>query len=324
MRALVLMGVGGTDLLQVMETPAPEPREGEILIQVAAASVNYADILIRLGSYPLPPELPAILGMEVAGDVVDTSHGTGFAPGDRVMALTLPGRGFAEFAAVPAATTFPLPEAMSYRDGAAFLLTFLSAYVPLTHQLRVQPGQTLLVHGSAGGVGTAAVQLGRHLGARVIATASSAAKLAVAAELGAAVTIDYATEDVVERVRAATSGAGVDSVLDPVGGEIFRRSIEVVRPLGAVAAIGFAAGRWDPVDPALLVGRNIGIHGFYLARLAKRQPSAVRGAVAALVELWERGAIQPYVGAEFRLEQSAEAHALVEERRSVGKVVVRL
>ncbi len=318
------MGVGGPELLQVTDAPRPAPGDGEILVRIAAASVNYVDILIRQGRYPLAPELPAILGMEIAGDVVEATADTGFAPGDRVMALTPPGRGFAELAAIPAGTAFPLPNGMPYRDGAAFLLTFLSAYIPLTQQLRVQPGQWLLVHGAAGGVGTAAVQLGRHLGARIIATAGSADKLAVAAGLGAEVTIDYTSEDLAERVRAATSGAGVDAVLDPVGGAIFRSSIELVRPLGAIAAIGFAAGEWDPIDPALLVGRNLGVHGFYLARLARLRPDTLRDAVAELVELWRSGTIAPYVGAEFPLEESAEAHALVEDRRSVGKVVVRL
>ncbi|HKP16947.1 MAG TPA: NADPH:quinone oxidoreductase family protein [Gaiellaceae bacterium] len=322
MRALLLTGTGGTELLAVAEVPDASPVAGEVLVRVAAASVNYADILIRQGRYPLPPELPAVLGMEVAGDVVAADTGSGFSAGDRVMALTLPGRGFAELVAVPAATTFPLPAGMSYAEGSAFLLAFLTAFIPLTVQLRLGAGDTLLVHAAGGGVGTATVQLGRQLGARVLATAGTEEKLAVARELGAAVTVDYSREDWADRIREETAGAGVDAIVDPVGGEVFRQSLSLLRPLGAIAAIGFSAGTWEPIDPALLVGRNVAVHGFYLGRLARLRPDAVADAVASLVALWEAGEIRPYVGAEFSLDDAPAAHALVEERRHIGKVVV--
>jgi NADPH2:quinone reductase len=322
LKALLLLGTGGPEQFESVELPEPLPGPGEILVDARAASINFVDILIRQGRYPLAPEFPAVLGMEVAGEVIDCGEESGFEVGDRVMALTLGGRGFAERVAVPARMTYPLPDRADFVEGSAFLMAFLTAFLPLSRQLSVGPGTTLLIHGAGGGVGTAAVQIGRQLGATVIATAGSQEKLDVAAKLGAAVTVDHLREDFAERVREATGGDGVDAVFDPVGGAVFEQSIGLLRPFGALVAIGYVAGAWSPLDPGLLVGRNIGLHGFYLARLAKLRPQLVSDAVGQLSALWRDGAIRPHVGAVYPLDEGPAAHSLVEERRSIGKVVL--
>ena len=260
------------------------------------------DLLIRRGEYPQAPELPVVPGGEIAGEV----------DGQRVMGLPRNG-GYGELAAVDEAWLFPMPEQASFAEGAAFLMAFLTAYLPLTRQVRVEPGTAVLVHAAAGGVGSAAVQVARHLGARVIATASTEEKRDYARSLGADEAYGY--DEFPAAVRA-------DVVVDPVGGAVFESSLKALNPLGTVVAIGFAAGMWHDLNPALLVGRNVGVQGFYLGRLMVHRPAVVRTAVADLVRLWEEGAIRPVVGAELPLDRAADGHRLIEERRHVGKVVL--
>jgi NADPH:quinone reductase len=300
-RAVVLRETGGPEQLEPAEVTDPEPGDGEVLLRVRAAGINFADVLMRQGRYPQPPELPTVLGTEVAGEV----------DGRRVMALPRDG-GYAELAAVGEELLVPLPDGASFEEGASFLLTFLTAWIPLTRQVRVGPGSVVLVHAGAGGVGSAAVQVAKHIGARVVVTASSDEKRRVALELGADEAFGY---DDFEQVRA-------DVVLDSVGGDVFARSFGVLKPLGTVIAIGFAGGWWEPLDPGPLVGRNVGLQGFYLGRLMRHRPDLVREAIADVLDLWEQGAVKPLVGATFPLEEAAEAHRLIEERRSVGKVVL--
>jgi NADPH:quinone reductase len=300
--AVVLRETGGPEQLEATEVSEPAPGDGQVLLRVRAAGINFADVLVRQGRYPQPPELPTVLGTEVAGEV----------DGRRVMALPRDG-GYAEVVAVDEELLVPLPDAASFEEGAAFLLTFLTAWIPLTRQVRVGSGSVVLVHAGAGGVGSAAVQAAKHLGARVVATASSEEKRDVALELGADEALGY--DEFEERVRA-------DIVLDSVGGDVFERSFGVLKPLGTVVGIGFAGGWWKPLDPSPLVGRNLGLQGFYLGRLMRHRPDVVREAIGELVALWEEGAVKPLVGATFSLSEAADAHRLIEERRSVGKVVL--
>lgn len=260
------------------------------------------DLLIRQGRYPQAPELPVVLGGEIAGEV----------DGRRVMALPRNG-GYAELAAVDEQWLVPLPEHASFSEGAAFLMAFLTAYLPLTRQVRVEPGVVVLVHAAAGGVGSAAVQVARCLGARVVGTASSPEKRDAVRALGAEEVYGY--EEFVDNVRA-------DVVIDPVGGPVFEASLKALNPLGTLIAIGFAAGMWEPLNPALLVGRNVGVQGFYLGRLMAHRPEVVRAAADELVRLWAEGAVRPVVAAELPLDQAAEAHRMIEERRHVGKIVL--
>ena len=302
MRAVVLRETGGPDELEVAEVPDPEPGEGEVVLQVRAAGINFADVLVRQGRYPQPPELPTIPGSEVAGEV----------DGRRVMALPS-GGGYAEKVAVDERLLVPLPDGASFEEGAGFVLTFLTAWIPLTRQVRVGEGSVVLVHAGSGGVGSAAIQLAKHLGAEVVATASTEEKRRVAREQGADLAVGY--DEFAEKVRA-------DVVLDPVGGEIFTQSFGVLKPLGTVVALGFAGGWWEPMDPAPLVGRNLGVQGFYLGRLMRHDPELVREAIGEVLELWASGVVKPLVGATFPLEGAAEAHALIEARRHVGKVIL--
>jgi NADPH2:quinone reductase len=303
-KAVVLRETGGPERLEYAEVPDPQPGEGQVLVRVRAAGVNFADVLVRQGRYPQPPDLPTILGREIAGEV----------GGRRVMTASgAETGGYAELAAASEEWLAPLPDSASFEEGAAFLTTFLTAYIPLTRLTRVGPGSTVLVHAGAGGVGSAAIQLARHLGATVLATASSDEKRRVARQLGADQVYGY--DEFADHVKA-------DVVLDTVGGSIFKQSIGVLKPLGAIVAIGFADGWWDPLDTALIVGRNLAVQGFYLGRLMKLQPDVVHEATREVVELWEQGAVKPLVGATFSLEQTGEAHRLIEERRSVGKIVL--
>ena len=302
MRAVVLRETGGPEQLEVAEVPDPEPGDGEVVVQVRAAGINFADVLVRQGRYPQPPELPTVPGSEVSGEV----------DGRRVMALPS-GGGYAEKVVVDKRLLVPLPDSASFEEGAGFLLTFLTAWIPLTRQVRVGEGSVVLVHAGSGGVGSAAIQLAKHLGADVVATASTDEKRRVALDQGADQAVGY--DEFAEKVRA-------DVVLDPVGGEIFTQSFGVLKPLGTVVAIGFAGGWWEPMDPAPLVGRNLGMQGFYLGRLMRHDPELVQEAIADVLELWSSGAVKPLVGATFPLESAGEAHELIEARRHVGKVVL--
>jgi NADPH:quinone reductase len=301
LRAVVLSEVDGP--LELREVADPVPLDGEALVHVRAAGINFLDILIRRGRYPQAPELPAVLGYELAGELED---------GARAMALITTGA-YAELAAVPRAALVPLPDGATFAEGAGFLLTFLTAYVPLTRQVRLGDGATVLVHAAAGGVGTAAIQVARALGARVIAAAGSEEKLELCRELG--VEEAYVYGELPADLR-------VDVVLDPVGGELFEAAVPRLRPLGTLVAIGYAGGLWPELQPAQLVGRNVGVQGVYIGRLLRHAPDVVAACTRELIELWGAGKIRPLVGAEFPLEAAEEAHALVESRRSVGKVVL--
>jgi NADPH2:quinone reductase len=302
MRAAVLHEVGGP--LSVEDVPEPEVGEGQSLVEVRAAGVNFADVLIRGGNYPQPPPLPTVLGNEVAGDV----------DGRRVAAFVRhTGGGYAERVAVDDEWIFELPDAASYAEGAAFLTTYLTAWIPLTRQVKLHAGSRVLVTAAAGGVGTAAIQVATFAGADVTAVASSEDKLELCRQLGAVRCISY--EGIAEL-------DDVDVAFDPVGGSVFADCLKCLRPLGVAIAIGFAGGAWEAVDPARLVGRNIGVQGFYLGRLMGFEPKLVRSEVEELIALWRRGALRPVVGAELPLEQANDAHDLMASRKSTGKVVL--
>lgn len=309
MKAVVLAETGGPDRLVYAEVDDPEPGPGQRVIEVKAAGVNFMDALIRAGRYPQMPPLPTILGAEVAGDL----------DGRRVVGFTrASGGGYAERALVDEEMLIELPEDASYAEGAAFLMAFLTAWIPLTWQVAVRPGSTVLVHAAAGGVGSAAIQVAKHLGARVLGTASDH-KLDFVTGLGAEA-LPY--EGVAEAVREATGGRGVDIVYDPVGGGLFDESLKALAPLGSYVAIGFAGGLWPEVNPALLVGRNVSVVGFYLGRLMKLEPQLVQSAVQDLVELWAAGDVKPVVGAEYALADAPAAHRAIEERRTTGRVIL--
>jgi NADPH2:quinone reductase len=270
-----------------------------VVVDVRAAGVNFADLLIRRGHYPQMPELPYVLGNEIAGEL----------DGRRVCAWSVGGGGYAERVEVDPAWVFDLPSAASFAAGASFLTTYLTAYIPLISIVRAE---SVLVHAGSGGVGSAAIQLAKHRGAYVYATASSDEKREVARRVGADEVRGY---DEIDDLR-------VDVVLDPVGGESFTRSLPLLNPLGTIVAIGFTSGLWQDPSVQWLVGRNASVFGFYLGRLLRLDPALVRARAEELLELWADGAIDPLVGATFPLADARDAHASIEARRHVGKVVL--
>lgn len=302
MKAAVLHETGKP--LSVEDVPEPEASDGQSVVDVKAAGINFADVLIKNGMYPQPPELPTIIGNEVAGDIGSR----------RVVAFVRhSGGGYAERVAVDDEWVFDLPAAASYAEGAAFLTTYLTAWIPMTRQAHIHPDSHVLVTAAAGGVGTAAIQVAAFCGATITAAAGSEEKRELARRLGAHRTVTY------EEINELDD---IDVAFDPVGGRVFAACIKALRPLGVAIGIGFAGGTWEPVDPARLVGRNVGVQGFYLGRLMGFRPDLVRLEVAELLALWRRGALRPVVGAEFPLEQANEALDLIGSRRSTGKVVL--
>jgi NADPH2:quinone reductase len=297
LKAVVLREVGGDLTLE----DVPEP-PGAPLVDVRATGVNFADILIRRGLYPQMPELPYVLGNEIAGDL----------DGRRVVAFPRAAGGYAERVEVDPEWTFALPDEASYAAGASFLTTYLTAQIPLVHQLHVGDRSVVLVHAGSGGVGCAATQLAKNRGATVIATASTQEKRAFARRAGADEAIGY---DEIAELR-------VDVVVDPVGGEVFERSLPLLNPLGAIVAVGFAGGLWQDPSVQWLVGRNVSVVGVYLGRLMKLRPQLVKAAAEELLTMWGRGEIDPLVGATFPLAEAGRAHALIESRQHVAKVVL--
>jgi NADPH2:quinone reductase len=290
--------------LELREVPDPEVGEGQVVVDVRAAGVNYADVLIREGRYPQAPTLPYVPGSEIAGETGDGRRVIGFVRTD--------GGGYAERAVVDEDWLFDLPEGASFEEGAAFLLAFLTAWMPLTRQARVRDGSRVLVTAAAGGVGSAGVQVARALGGSVVGAVGSEGKLERVRALGA------------EAVTYGEIGdlEPFDVVLDQVGGDVFATALGRLRPLGTLIGVGFAGGAWQPVDPALLVGRNVSVAGFYLGRLMKLRPDLVRESAGELLGRWAAGAVAPVVGASYPLAEADAALRLVGERRSTGKVVL--
>jgi NADPH2:quinone reductase len=290
--------------LALRDVPEPEAAEGQLLVDVRAAGINYADVLISEGRYPQAPPLPYVPGSEIAGETADGRRVIGFVRDG--------GGGYAERAAVDDDWVFDLPDGASYEDGAAFLLAFLTAWMPLTRQVRIEEGSRVLVTAAAGGVGSAGVQVARALGGAVVGAAGSPEKLDRVRALGA------------EPVGYEEIGdlEPFDVVLDQVGGDLFATALGKLKPLGTIIGIGFAGGAWQPVDPALLVGRNVSVAGFYLGRLMKLRPDLVRASALELLEQWSAGALAPVVGATYPLAQAEDALRLVADRRSTGKVVL--
>jgi NADPH2:quinone reductase len=304
LKAAVLQGIGGPEQLAVQEVPEPEAGDGQAIVDVRAAGINFADVLIRLGKYPQMPELPAVLGSEIAGEL----------DGARVMGfLRSQGGGYAERAAIDSRWLLPLPASASFAEGAAFPMAFLTAWIPLTELVRIGFGARVLVTAAAGAVGTAAVQIVRALNGHPIAAVGSTEKLELPRSLGAVEAVTY------EQIGDL---APVDAIFDLVGGDVFTESLSLLKPMGSAIAVGYAGGMWQEVNPAWLVGRNIGVHGFYLGRLVARDPELVARAAKDVLQLWEGGIVRPIVGAEFPLERAADAHRLIETRQSTGKVVL--
>ena len=322
MKAVVCKQFGPPESLAFEELPSPRPGPGEVVISVRAASVNFPDVLIIQNKYQFKPPLPFSPGSELAGVVKEVgAEVRNVQPGDRVMAFTTYGA-FAEEAKTEATRLVPLPAAMDFVTGAAFLLTYGTSDHALRDRAALQSGETLLVLGAAGGVGLAAIEIGKALGARVIACASSEEKLAVCRGHGADATIDYAAEDLRERIKALTDGRGVDVVYDAVGGPYSEPAFRSLAWRGRHLVVGFAAGEIPklPLNLALLKGASL--VGVFWGDFARREPRALAASLAQLARWYGEGKLRPHVSQTLPLEQAPRAIRLLASRQAKGKVVL--
>ena len=325
MRAIVCRRLSGLDGLALeRDWPLPEPGPGEVRIRVGAAGLNFADTLVIKGQYQDQPALPFVPGIEVAGRIERCGAGVGgFTPGERVMATPDHG-GFAEAVVTSAVNVVRLPDTIDDVAAAGLAIAYGTAYGALAWAARLQAGETLVVHGAAGGVGLATVECGRALGARVIATARGAHRLALAQAHGALAAIDTGAEDVRLRVRELTDGRGADVVFDPVGGALFTASLRSIAWGGRILVVGFASGEIPQIPANLLLVKNAAAIGFYWGSYRRHDPARVRAAFEQLFEWHGQGRIRPHVSEVRPLAEARDALELLLARRSTGKVVLTM
>ena len=322
MRAVRVHELTGPAALRVDDVPDLEPGAGQVVIDVRAAGVNFPDILITRGQYQFKPSLPFSPGGEVAGVVRAIGSGvTSVKVGDRVASTMLYG-GYAEQAVVPEQMAVKLPESVSFEVGAATLLTYLTTYHALVDRAALRAGESLLVLGAAGGVGTSAVELGALLGARVIAAASSQDKLAFCREHGATDAIDYSKEDLKDRLKALTKGSGVDVVYDPVGGSLAEPALRGTAWEGRYLVIGFASGEIPKIPLNLVLLKGCQIVGVFWGQFAMREPAKNRAHAEQLFAWVADGKLEPAIDATLPFTQAAEALRRIEQRQVKGKVVL--
>ena len=321
MRAMQLERLEGPEGLKQVQLPEPEAGD-QVLIDVVAAGVSFPDLLLTKGLYQMKPDVPFVPGAEVAGVVRRAPAGAGVKEGERVMAFTMLG-GWAERVVAPPGMTFRVPEAWSFEKAAGTVLNYHTAHFALHRRGRLRAGETVLVHGAAGGVGTASLQVARGAGARVIAVVSTEAKAEVARSAGADHAI-VSEGDWVARVKAATGGRGVDVVMDPVGGDIFDLSLKCLAPEGRLLVVGFAGGRIPEVKVNRLLLKNVDVVGVAWGAFVMQEPALTAEIAQALEQLADKGVVDPVVGSVFALEQAAEALRSLDTRQALGKVVLRV
>ena len=323
MRAVTTDGAGGPEVLHVTEVPDPEPEPGEVLVKVAATAVNRADTLQRQGVYPPPPGASDIIGLECSGTIAAVgSDVEGWSVGDEVCAL-LAGGGYAELVAVPAGQLMPVPDGVDLVTAGALPEVVCTVWSNVFMVAGLQRGERLLVHGGAGGIGTVAIQLAAALGAQVFTTAGTEEKRALCRELGAAVAIDYREEDFVEVVREHTDGAGVDVVLDNMGGKYLGRNVDALATEGRLVVIGLQGGATGELDLGALLRKR----GAVIASSLRGRPVAGKAAIcAAVVEhvwpLLADGTVRTIVDSVLPLDRVADAHRRMDEGSHTGKIVL--
>ena len=322
MRALLCEAHGPPESLVLRDIPIPEPRQGEVRIAVRAAGINFPDALVIQNLYQHQPPLPFSPGSEVSGIVDAVGPGVSHvAPGDRVAAYNMSG-GLAEQTIVPADRVVALGETMDFDTGAAFTMTYGTAYHALKQRAALVAGETVLVLGAAGGVGLAAVEIAKALGAHVIAAASTAAKLALARSHGADEAIDYTTEDLKEAVKRLTGGRGVDIVLDPVGERYAEPAFRAIAPYGRYLVVGFAGGRIPSLPLNLPLLKMASIVGVAWGAYARDDPAGYRADAAALYALYTEGKLRPHISLRLPLERGGEAIRCMMDRKAEGKIIV--
>jgi NADPH2:quinone reductase len=320
MRAIRIHDLKGLNALRMEDIPSPAPGPGEIRVAVHAAGVNFADTLMIKGGYQHKPPLPFTPGMEAAGDVVEVGQGvTEFAVGDRVLAPMRFGA-YAEEAVIDARHCVRIPEGMDYRTGAAFPIAYGTSHLALTHRTHLEAGEVLLVLGASGGVGLTAVEVGKALGATVIACAGGAKKLDVARSRGADHLIDYTAEDIRERVTSLTGG--VDVVYDPVGGDASRAALRCLNFEGRLVTLGFASGDIPQIAANYLLVKNIAAIGYSFSSYRFEKPDAMRHTLEEICRWYVEGKLKPHISFTFPLAETKAALTALLERRSTGKVVI--
>ena len=325
MVAIEITAPGDPEVLVPRKRPAPEAKDGEVLIQVAAAGVNRADLMQRAGSYPPPPGASDIPGLEVAGEVVALGPGADrFSTGDRVCAL-LSGGGYAEYCAVPAPQCLPVPEGLDMVQGGALPETFFTVWTNVFDRGALRAGERLLVHGGSSGIGTTAIPLARAFGASVYATAGSEEKCAACRSLGASEAFNYREQDFVEGVREATGGAGVDVILDMVGGDYLSRNLKCLAPGGRLVQIALMGGAKTEINLASIMMKRLTLTGSTLRSRNVVEKAEIAAALEERVwPLLAAGKVRPVIHATFPLHEAAEAHRLMESSAHIGKVVLEV
>jgi putative PIG3 family NAD(P)H quinone oxidoreductase len=324
-RAVIAPEPGGPEALVFVDRPAPKPEPGELLVRVAATAVNRADLLQRQGFYPPPPGAPDVLGLELAGEVAALGRGVeGWSVGDRVCAVVA-GGGYAEEAIVPAAVAMPLPPGLGDVSAAAVPEVFTTAWDNLVNRGRLEPGETVLVHGGAGGVGTAAIQLAKRRGCVVLATGGSDEKLQACRDLGADAAISYRDDDFVARAREPTGGRGVDVILDVMGASYLARNLDALALEGRLVVIGLQGGVMGELNLALLMGKRLTALGSTLrARTVEERAPLARQMVAEVWPGFADGSLRPVIDRILPLDQVREAHELLAAAEQLGKGVLRV
>ncbi|AWB93616.1 NADPH:quinone oxidoreductase family protein [Aeromicrobium chenweiae] len=319
MKAIQITTLDGPAAVELLDVPDPVPADGQVLIRVRAAGVAFPEVLQSRGLYQMKPDLPFTPGAEIAGDVISAPEGSGLVPGDRVAALCLLG-GFAEQAVAPASETFKLPDSVSYEQGASFIFNYGTAYFALIERGHLQPGESVLVHGAAGGIGTAAIQVAKAFGAgRVVAVTSTPEKGAIALEAGAD---EFVLAD---GFKDATVARGkVDLVVDPVGGDRFTDSLRCLAENGRLLVIGFTAGDIPTVKVNRLLLNNVSVVGVGWGASVLARPGAIAAEWDAMEPHLTSGALAPVVGPTFPLADASQALLTLEERRATGKVLLSI
>jgi putative PIG3 family NAD(P)H quinone oxidoreductase len=322
-KAIVVDSPGDPEVMHLAEVPDPTPGPGEVLVRARATAVNRADTLQRRGFYPPPPGVSEIIGMEVAGEVAALGEGVErWRPGDRVMAL-LAGGGYAELVAVPATQLMPIPADLSWTEAAAIPEVFLTAHDNLFTRGRLVAGESVLIHGGAGGVGTAAIQLAQRAGARVLVTAGSAHKLERCRELGADAGINHREEDFPARVRELTGGRGADLILDVMGASYLSRNLDALAPGGRLVVIGLQGGATAEIDLNQMLRRRLSVIATTLrGRPLEQKAEIVRRFVEEALPGFDDGALRPVVDRVLPLAEAAAAHRAMEAGENVGKIVL--
>ncbi len=321
MKAIVFAQTGGPEVLALADVPRPDVRPGMVLVKAHAIGVNFADTRFRQGTYVAKPKLPDTPGMEAAGVVEAVGEGvTDLKVGARVAAFTV--KSYAEYCQAPASMVIPLPDSVSFVEGAAFPIQVLTAYHMLHTADSTGPGRTVLVHSAAGGVGLAAVQLAKAAGARVFGTVSSDAKARLVREHGADAVINYATEKFADEVLRLTDGRGVDLILDAVGKPTFEEGLRCLAPFGHLILYGRAGGPTDPLNVAALSPKSQKVSGFMVPTVTRNFPDKTRESAKRCFALMREGTLRLHIGKTFPLAEAADAHRYLESRQSTGKLVL--